>query len=314
MRTLLAIILLAVGISFSGPLDAASRAGTDVLGKAEDWANIGIQTLQYAQIREMVRNAYIEVQTWRAIKANWERQKNWFDRNKRRWERIKQNLHSAATEGTVFQRMRRLGDVTKDVDEFAVVETQRWDNIVETYEDNASQMWDVAGNLLHMKLVPADDIWAAFHRMCKQYSLKVGDNPTGPGEITQDAEDIYLLDSWRRRRFLGRTFAVVAAQNSGIQMGRGAREAYWNDFAEQMNEAMKEINGKEPLADAINGQDLLRRTQNLADVNDLILQRTMETQLLMALAGDRTYKLTAELSQTAIQANEAKMLSRLMMQ
>lgn len=315
MKHLLLALLLLFAFTparAGGPNDPISshKGVKAVVGTATDWSIYLMETLKYAKIREMVKNAYIEVQTWRALKANWERQKNWFDRNKRRWERIKQNLQSATSEGTVFQRMRRLGDVTNDVDQFAVVETQRWDNIMVTYEDNASQMWDIAGSMLGNRLVSSQEIWTTFDRLCRTYSLGDGTGSGIPDASSIPSTEYFNLPAFKRRKFLGKTFSVVAAQSTGLQMQRAVRESYWDDFAEQMNHAMRTVDGKEPFADAINGQDVLRRVQTLSDVNDLVLQRTLETQLLMTLLGDENYKVTTDLSNIASGTNEARKIAK----
>jgi hypothetical protein len=289
-----------------------SPAAKSVLGTVTDWQVYLMETLKYAKIREMVKNAYIEVQTWRALKANWERQKNWFDRNKRRWERIKENLQSASSEGTVFQRMRKLGDVTNDIDQFAVVETQRWDNIMVTYEDNASQMWDIAGSMMNNRLVSSQEIWTTFDKLCRTYGFQTDPGTGIPTGATLPTSEHFNLEAFKRRKFLGKTFSHVAAQSTGMQMQRNLREEYWDDFALQMNAAMSTVDGKGPLADAINGQDLLRRTQTLADINDLILQRTIETQLLMTLLGDEHYKLSSELANVGRGASEARKIAKIL--
>jgi hypothetical protein len=288
----------------AGP--TSSKNATEVVGTKADWQIYLTQTLQYAKIREMVRNAYIEVETWKAIKANWQRQKNWFDRNVQRWDRIKQNLNSVATKGTIFQKMRRMGDVTNSVDNFVVVQTQQWDDIMQTYEDNASQMWDVAASYSGNRMIPAEQVWKKFNTLCQIYGI----NPSNPTQTPPDVSEVFALPAWQRRKFLGKSLSLMAAQNSGIQMQRAQREAFWQDFTSQIQAAQQPVNGKDPLADAINAEDILRRTQTLADVNDLIIQKTIETQLLMTRASDNTYQQTGEMYNIAQGVNEVNLIKK----
>lgn len=319
-RPALAILLVIASLPLSVRADMAEtgKGAEEVVGSEKDWSIYAVTVKQYFMFRNLVRDAYIEVQTWKALVATWKEQKAWFERNVERWDRIKKTLGSLSSNPKdMFSNLKKIESVTKEIDYFFMVETQRMDNIMKSYEDNISVAWDVVGPYLGNRYVPADQIWKEFNKWCQDHTMR--NNPDWKKQVELDGVDpgyvdpIYNLPEWKRRNILGKSYAVITSQGNAIAMRRIEREKYWARFQEEIQTvlAAQEKDGGVK-ADAIQGVDVMRRVQTLADVNDLCLSRIAETQALMALAGEEIYHVSGQVQTVISGVNEQKYLRAIM--
>lgn len=310
----LAMLLVAPALA---DMEGTGKGMEEQVGSPKDWSIYAITVKQYFMFRNLVRDAYVEVQTWKALKATWEEQKRWFERNKQRWNRIKTTMGSLSSDPEdILTNLEKIEDVTKDIDEFVMVETKRMDNILMTYEDNVSVAWDVAGPYLGNRYVPADQIWKQFNKFCQDHTMR--NNPDWKKAVEISGEDpgyaapIYNLAEWKRRNLLGKSYSYITSQGSALKMRQQERQKYWNRFQSEATAALATNENGDPKPDAVQGIDVMRRVQTLADMGDLILTRQVEAQAAMAVVGDDVYQLTNEVQNSIRPINETKYLAKFM--
>lgn len=313
----IAIVVFSLGATSFADMAATGKGAEETVGSQADWSIYAITVNQYFKLRNLVRDAYIEVQTWKAIKATWEEQKEWFERNKARWNRITTTLSSLSSDPKdVFSNLKKVEAATNEIDNFIMFEPKKLDNIMQSYEDNASVAWDHVGPYLGSRYVPADQIWKEFNKFCQDHTMR--NNPVWQQSVAASGDDpgyvdpIYQLPVWKRRNILGKSFSVITAQADALAMRREEREKYWTRFQQEMSAALVTNADGAVKPDAIQGEDVMRRVQTLADVNDLILSRTMESQAMMTLAGDEVYGLSTELQKTIDPINEQKQVKSIL--
>ena len=313
---LLAVIILPISVRAN--MAETGKGAEEVVGSEKDWSVYAITVKQYFMLRNLVRDAYIEVQTWKALVATWKEQKEWFERNKQRWDRITKTLGSLSSNPKdMFSNIKKIESVTKEIDYFFMVETQKMDDVMKSYEDNISVAWDVVGPYLGNRYVPADQIWKEFNKWCQDHTMR--NNPDWKKNVKLSGDDpgyvdpIYKLPEWKRRNILGKSYAVITSQADAIAMRRMEREKYWARFQVEIQTALaaQEKDGGVK-ADVVQGVDVMRRVQTLADVNDLCLSRIAETQALMSLAGEEIYHVSGSVQDVISGVNEQKYLRALM--
>lgn len=278
-------------------------------GEPQDWTIVTSLLQQYQLTRSLVRDAYIEVKSWQAIKANWEATKTWFDYNKERWNRIGRTLNNLSAESPkdFINSMKQVEDQTRTIDDFVMVQPLVFDRLMQTYEGNLSQMLDTATDIARLtmgasiasKIPRSDVVWGALQNYA--YSVSGEQNPIND----QYAKDyasmgikpyqigrIYDLEEWRRMDFLEAGISISQAQNNLSRALLVNRQEFWKQFAQ----AAASIESKRDGASSGQMLDVLQRTQTMADQTDHILNKMNEQQILLLDEGEQVYKASAELA------------------
>lgn len=278
-------------------------------GEPQDWTIVTSLLQQYQLTRSLVRDAYIEVKSWQAIKANWEATKTWFDYNKQRWNRIGRTLNNLSAESPkdFINSMKQIEDQTRTIDDFVMVQPLVFDQLMQTYEGNLSQMLDTATDIARLtmgasiasKIPRSDVVWGALQNYA--YSVSGRQNPINDqyakdyasmGIKPYQAGRIYDLEEWRRMDFLETGISITQAQNNLSRALLTNRQVFWKQFA--MAAASIQAKGE----GASSGQmlDVLQRTQTMADQTDHIVNKLNEQQILLLDEGEQVYKNSRELA------------------
>lgn len=316
IRKIVSIVVLASAILMAQTAPAPAPVGgkdmTETTGTKADWSIIALGVKKYVQIRNLVKAAYIEVQTWKALKANWDAQMQFFQRNKERWDRISKTVSNLSSDPSeMLSNLRKIEDVTKEIDNFVMYAPQEMNTILLTYEDNVSNAWDVAGPYLGNGYTPSTEIWKKFNTFMQDHTLRNAPdwkkNVEALGEDPGYGEPIYDLVEWKRRNILGKSYSLISSQNGAAAMRRNEREKYWSGYQQQVSALI----ASNPKPDAIQGADISRRVQTLSDVNDLIMTKILASNAMITQAGDEIFRISSEIQQTAGGVNEQRQISKI---
>jgi hypothetical protein len=292
MKKFILTILIAVTLSMAVKSE-------EVKGTKEDWSIYGVLAANYFKIRDLVRDAYIEIQTWKAIQATYEAQKNWFKRNKKRWDRISSTAQGlSANPADIFQNLKDIESMTDEIDEFIVVETREMDKILISYEDNASQMVDIGAKYIGAGAVNSDGIWNSVQNLARDNTLRSHPDWTD-GKIENFEAEMYKpffkFPAWERKNVLGKSYAVLQAHLNSVKIKRGYRDQFWARF-ETTIIPMVYSKTSTPKPDLVMGADVLRRVNLLNDRTDLINTELQSLQALMTIVGEGSYELSTAIS------------------